>query len=163
MEPADLDALVARFAAGPAALRAAWDAVPAEARTWRPGPGRWSAHEVVLHCADASVVGHGRVRYLLAEEEPVIVGWDQDVWATALDYHAHPIDLAFAAVEAAHANTVPLLRRLTPEALARKGHHTELGSISVETWLRYNAEHLHVHARQIARNVAAFRSAPTVA
>jgi hypothetical protein len=150
----ELEELVRRFAAGPTRLRAAWDRVPASGRQWRPGPGKWSAHEVVLHCADASVVGHGRVRYLLAEKEPVIVGWNQDVWPVALDYHAHPIDPAFAAIDAAHVNTIPLLRRLTPEALARKGRHTELGEMTVESWLRYNAEHLHVHARQIDRNVA---------
>jgi hypothetical protein len=153
----DLDELVRRFAAGPAAVRAAWERVPVEARQWRPGPARWSAHEVVLHCADSSMVGHGRVRYLLAEEDPVVVGWDQDVWPVALDYHAHPIEPAFAAIDAAHGNTVPLLRRLTPEALARGGRHTELGPITVEGWLRYNAEHMHVHARQIDRNVLAFR------
>jgi hypothetical protein len=158
VDPRGLVDLVRRFEEGPRALREAWDRVPAAARQWRPGPGKWSAHEVVLHCADASVVGHGRVRYLLAEKEPTIVGWDQDVWPVALDYHAHPIDPAFAAVDAAHANTVPLLRRLTPEELARKGNHTELGPMTVEGWLRYNAEHLHVHARQIDRNVLAFRA-----
>lgn len=152
----DLDALVRTFAGSPAALRAAWDRVPAAARQWRPAPGRWSAHEVVLHCADASAVGHARVRYLLAESDPVIVGWDQDVWAGALDYHGHDVDLALAAIDATCANTVPLLRRLTPERLARTGRHTEYGAITVESWLRYNAEHLHAHARQIDRNVAAF-------
>jgi hypothetical protein len=156
VNPRDLDEVIRRFSAGPAALRTAWDRVPAAARHWRPGPGHWSAHEVVLHCADASAVGHARIRYLLAEDNPVIVGWNQDAWAQALDYHAHPIEPAFAVIDTTHANTLPLLRRLTPAALARPGRHTEYGAITVESYLRSNAEHLHTHARQIERNVAAF-------
>lgn len=155
-----LDELVRRFAAGPAVLRAAWDRVPVGARQWRPGAGRWSAHEVVVHCADASVVSSARVRYLLAESDPVIVGWDQDAWAAALDYHAQPVELALAAIDASHASTVPLIRRLTPDALARGGRHTEYGPVTVEGWLRRYAEHLEVHARQIDRNVAAFKDGP---
>jgi hypothetical protein len=152
----ELESLVRRYAAGPAQLRAAWDAVPVAARQWRPAPGKWSAHEVVVHCADAAVNAHGRVRYLLAEKAPVIVGYDQDIWSAALDYHSHPVDAALAAVDAVHANTVPLLLRLTPEMLARTGHHTESGAITVEQWVRYNAGHMESHARQIERNVAAF-------
>jgi hypothetical protein len=159
MSPRPLDEIVARFSDGPAAVRSAWDRVPKDARQWRPAAGAWSAHEVVLHCADSAVVGHARVRYLLAESDPVIVGWDQDAWARALDYHAHPVELALEAIDAAHRNTVPLLRRLDPQTLARTGRHTELGPITVEGWLRYNAEHMHVHARQIDRNVEAFRAA----
>lgn len=156
MPPADLDAVVRLFAEGPAVLRAAWEKVPADARTWRPAPGKWSAHEVVVHCGDAQANAHGRLRYLLCEKEPLIVGYDQDLWAAKLDYHAQSVDAAFAVIEAVHANTVPLLRRLTDADLAKSGRHTEYGTRTVEEWLRYNAEHLPTHARQIERNVAAW-------
>jgi hypothetical protein len=158
MTTIDLDDLARRFTEGPKLLRAAWNRVPAAARQWRPAPGKWSAHEVVLHCADASLNSSARLRYLLAEEEPVIVGYDQDRWAAALDYHAQPVDLAFATIDAVLAGTVPLVRRLTPAMLARKGRHTESGVISVASWLPYNADHLAAHAKQIDRNVAAFQA-----
>lgn len=154
--PPDLGLLARRFADGPAALRTAWDAVPAAARQWRPAPAKWSAHEIVLHCADATAVACARLRYLLAEDDPVIIGYDQDRWAASLDYHARDVAAAFAVMEAMTAFTVPLIRRLTPADLARTGRHTETGAITVGTWLPYNAEHLHTHARQIERNLAAF-------
>jgi len=75
------DAFLDRYQSGPGTLRAAWSEVPPEARQWRPGPGRWSAHEVVVHCADSEAYGVVRIRLLLAEPEPVIVGYDQDLWA----------------------------------------------------------------------------------
>jgi hypothetical protein len=160
MTAVDLQDLARRFSEGPALLRAAWSRVPAASRKWRPGPKKWSAHEVVLHCADASLNAHARLRYLLAEDDPVIVGYDQDRWAVALDYHAHPVDTAFATLETIIANTVPLVRRLTPAQLARTGRHTETGPITVASWLPYNADHVAAHARQIDRIVAALPAAP---
>jgi len=137
-------------------LRAAWAKVPAAARAWRPGPEKWSAHEVVVHCADSETNAHMRLRYMLAEKDPVIVGYDQDVWARTLDYASHPVDPALATIDAVRGNTVPLLRRLTAADLAKTGRHTESGAYSVEKWMRTYADHLEVHARQIERNIAAF-------
>ena len=156
MPPSEIESLVRRYADGPALLRAAWAKVPAAARAWRPGPAKWSAHEVVVHCADSETNAHMRLRYLLAEKEPVLIGYDQDVWARTLDYQTHPVDAAFATIDAVRANTVPLLRRLTTDDLAKTGRHTEVGAYSVGRWLSAYAEHLEVHARQIERNVAAF-------
>ena len=108
--------LIGRYERGPKQLREAFARVPEEARTWRPGPGKWSAHEVVVHCADSEANSGLRIRYVLAEKDPVILGYDQDEWARALDYHSQPLEPAFAAVEAARGRTVPLLRLLLIEA-----------------------------------------------
>src|SRR3990172_3645152 len=62
--------LIAHYAAGPARLRAALAAVPAEALRWRPAPGEWSAHEIVCHCADSETSAYARIRLLLTEPEP---------------------------------------------------------------------------------------------
>ena len=156
MNTTERAALIDRYAAGPALLRATLAKVPADAMKWRPAPGKWSAHEVAIHCTDSETTAVARLRYLLAEKEPLLVGYDQDVWARDLDYHAQPLDLALAVVDAVRANTAHLLRRLPPEAFAKTGRHTEVGAYSVEKWLTYYAEHLHVHAAQIERNVAAF-------
>ena len=156
MNATERAALIDRYAAGPALLRATLAKVPADAMKWRPAPGKWSAHEVAVHCTDSETNAVARLRYLLAEKEPLLVGYDQDVWARDLDYHAQPLDLALAVVDAVRANTAHLLRRLPPEAFAKTGRHTEAGAYSVEKWLTYYAEHLHVHAAQIERNLAAF-------
>jgi hypothetical protein len=158
LEARERDELIARYAAGPEKLRAALAKVPAEAIQWRPGPGRWTVHEVVCHCADSETNAALRIRYLAVEKEPVIMGYDQDAWAAQLDYHAHPLPLALATVEAVRANTVPLLRRLPEAAWARVGRHTESGTYGSEDWLRSYAEHLEKHSRQIERNLEAWRA-----
>lgn len=149
--------LIRRYAEGPATLRAALAKVPKEALKWRPAPDKWSVHEVIVHCADSETNSHMRIRYLLAEQDPLIVGYDQDAWVGVLDYHNLPLEPALATVEAVRANTVPLLKRLPESAWSRKGRHTESGTYGVEQWMNIYAEHLEIHARQIERNLAAWQ------
>lgn len=146
------EALIRRYEEGPAKLRAAFEQVPAEARQWRPAEGKWSAHEIVCHAADSETNAAMRIRYLAAEPKPTIVGYDQEVWAKAFDYHSAPLGPAFATVEAVRANTAALLRRLPGTAWAAQGNHTESGRYTAEDWLTVYAEHLEKHSRQIERN-----------
>lgn len=150
---------IRRYEEGPAKLKAALARVPPEARKWRPAEGRWSVHEVVCHCGDAETNAALRLRYLVAEEKPVIVGYDQEVWARTFDYHSAPLEPALAAVEATRANTAALLRRLPERAWSKVGTHTESGRYSTEDWLNMYAEHLEKHAGQIDRNLAAWKEA----
>lgn len=157
LSPAERRALIDQYAAGPARLRAAFAAVPAEALTWRPAPREWSAHEVAVHCADSETQAAGRIRFLTAEPEPLVQGYDEAQWAVTFDYHAHPLELALATVDAVRANTTALLRRLPDEAWTRVGRHTESGRYGAEDWLRIYAAHLEDHACQIEANVKAWR------
>ncbi len=158
MTPDERTELIDRYAAGAARLRAAVAEAPDEMRGWRPAPREFSVHEIVLHCADSEANAHMRVRYLLAEDAPQIVGYDQDRWATALAYEARPLGPALAVVEAVRANTVPLLRLTRDADWRRSGTHSESGPYSAEDWLRIYASHCHDHAEQVERVVAAWRA-----
>ena len=151
--------LIRRYEEGPRLLKAALARVPPEALKWRPAPGKWSVHEVIVHCADSETNAHMRVRYLLAEPKPVIVGYDQDRWAADLDYHNLPLEPALATITAVRANTVPLLLSLPDQAWRREGRHSEYAEpYTMEKWLAIYAEHLEVHARQIERNLEAWKN-----
>lgn len=150
--------MIRRYEQGPARLNAALASVPPEAMKWRPGEGKWSVHEVVCHLADSESNGAQRIRYLTAEERPLIVGYDQEKWARVFDYHSAPLEPAIAVVESVRANTAALLKRLPESAWSATGEHTESGRYSAEDWLAIYAEHLEKHSGQIERNVAAWRS-----
>lgn len=160
MRPGERQGRIDQYARGPLRLRSALALVPDAAVKWRPAPGRWSAHEVVCHCADSEANAAIRLRYLIAEKDPVVVGYDQDQWARLFDYHAHPLEPALLTVEAVRANTVPLLRRMTEEMWKREGRHTESGRYTVLDWLRIYSDHLEKHARQIERNLEAWEAEP---
>lgn len=151
-------AFLDRYEAGPALLRDAWERVPAEARQWRPGEGKWSAHEVVLHCADSETYGATRIHLVLAEPEPLIVGYDENAWARTFDYHGLDPELALRVVELVRANCAAALRRLPESAFGRAGRHTQSGAYSDADWFRIYAEHLETHAGQLRRNLEAWNA-----
>jgi hypothetical protein len=157
LSPEERNALIDTYAAGGARLRGALAAAPEAARQWRPAPGKWSIHEIVCHCADSEANAYARIRYVLAEREPLVLGYDQDAWAQTFDYHKHPLEPALQTVEAVRANTVALLRRLPEEAWKREGRHTDSGRYTAEDWLRIYAEHVEKHSRQIERTLAAWQ------
>ena len=159
LTPAEREDRIRRYEEGAAKLKAALARVPPEARKWRPAEGKWSVHEVVCHAADSETNAALRLRYLLAEEKPVIVGYDQEVWAKTFDYHAAPLEPALATVEAVRASTADLLRRLPESAWSAVGTHTESGRYTTDDWLNVYAAHLEKHSGQIDRNLAAWKEA----
>ncbi|NWJ40382.1 MAG: DinB family protein [Geothrix sp.] len=152
------ESFLRRYRQGAALLRQAWNEVPAGARTWRPGEGKWSAHEVVIHCADSETYAAIRIRLLLGEAEPLVVGYDETAWAKRFDYHASDPELALHLVETARAHTAAMLDRLPEEAWGRMGRHTQSGPYGTDDWLRSYGEHLEIHAAQIRRNLAAWQN-----
>ena len=156
MSQAEREKLIEQYARGAARVKEALAKVPREALAWRPAEGKWSVHEVVVHCADSETNAALRIRYLLAEKDPLIVGYDQDAWARLFDYHAQPLEDALAATTAARGRTVPLLRKMSEADWKKAGRHTESGPYTADDWLRIYAAHLEGHASQIERNLAAW-------
>src|SRR5262249_49218992 len=126
-DPGERAALVDRYARGPSLLRSAFAAVPEAARSFRSAPGRWSPHQVVCHCADAEMIAALRIRFVLAEDHPVLVGYDQDRWAERLPYEEQLPEVALAVVDAVCAHTAALLRHLPEDAWKKEAAHSESG------------------------------------
>src|SRR4030095_6082902 len=125
---------------------------------WRPAPKEWSAHEVVIHCADSETNSFARIRFLVAETAPTIQGYEQDKGATPFGYHDLPLEPALAVVDAVRASTTALIRGLPESAWTQTGRHPEAGAYSAEDWLAIYADHLEGHARQIENNVAQWKA-----
>jgi hypothetical protein len=151
--------LIQQYADGPPRLEQAIASVPDEARQWRPAPGEWSAHEVVWHCVDSETNAAARIRYVVCEPDPLVLSYDENVWARALAYHGLPLPPALATVRAVRGSTALVIRTLPEEAWSREGRHTASGRYTAEDWLRIYAEHLEIHARQIEANLAAWQKA----
>ena len=149
---------IEQYASAPNRLREALASVPPQAMKWRPETAEFSIHEIICHCADSETNAYSRIRYLLTEEKPVIVGYDPDVWAREFDYANHPLEAALATVAAVRANTAPILRRLPDEAWSKEGMHSESGRYTAAYWLRIYSEHLEEHIDQINRTLASWHS-----
>jgi hypothetical protein len=148
MEHEERQNLVEMYRGGYKAIAESLLRITPEELDARPGPGRWSAREIVHHLADSEMTAAIRLRRLLAEDRPAIQGYDQEEFARRLHYD-RPHEASLELFRSVRSATVELLDRLTPQQWLREGTHSEVGPYSVETWLQIYSEHAHRHARQI--------------
>jgi len=142
-------------AAAPARLAKLLKGVsPAKARK-RPAPGKWSIAEIVAHIADTELVGGYRIRAILGEPGTQIIGFDQDVWVTALHYDKRDLKKSFEQYRTLREANLALLKSLAPEQWKHHGMHNERGPETVETIVKMFAGHDINHFQQIERILAA--------
>ena len=149
MDAAERSALIDRYREGPRALDDALAGI-SEEELDRAVEG-WTPRQVVHHLADSEMTSAIRLRRLLAEDRPLIIGYDEEQFARRLHYSERPIDGSLAAVRGARKSTASLLDALTEPEWAREGSHSESGHYTVLDWLRIYAAHCHDHAGQIRR------------
>jgi len=141
--------LLERYRAGAAEVDEALAGITAEELDRRPPePDGWTARQVAHHLADSEAMAYTRLRRLLGDDEPVIAGYDEPVWAKRLHYD-RPIEASVAVLRAVREASVQLLEAIDEQEWSRTGTHTESGPYSVEGWLRIYASHPHEHAEQI--------------
>jgi len=143
--------LIDHYSAGPDEVARSLEGFPAGKLTAKPFPGKWSACEIVHHLADSESISAIRIRRILAEDRPVIQGYDQEEYARRLRYNERDHAPSLATFRGVREATVPLLRKMSDQDWQRQGWHTESGLYSAETWLQIYAAHAHNHAAQIRR------------
>lgn len=145
--------MIDRYAEGPMALQTAFNEVPENARQWRPTECDWSVHEIIIHCADSEAYAAIRIRLLAAENNPTIIGYDQEQWARTFGYHGRPLEPAFAVIAGVRASTAELINTFDDDVWSSVGTHTETGRYSADDWLATYSQHLPDHAAQIHANI----------
>lgn len=153
MDKATRDQLIARYREGPALIAVSVAAQPPDVLDRRPPDGSWSARMIVHHLADSEMTSAIRLRRLIAEDNPVIIGYDEERFAEELFYD-RPIEASLAVIRAARESSAEILERLSEEQWQRSGTHSESGPYSVEMWLEIYAAHCHDHALQAQRAMA---------
>jgi hypothetical protein len=150
-------ALVARYAAGADAFEAVVAGLSDAELDARPFADEWTVREIAHHLCDGELNSAVRLRRLVAEDQPVLPGYDENEFAQRLHYGERPIAPSLVAMRAARASTLSILERLSEAEWARTGTHTEQGPYSIAAWLRDYASHPSDHAEQVRRVLAAVR------
>lgn len=119
-------------------------------------PGKWSILQVVEHLADQELVNGFRLRSIVAEDEPPLRGYDQDLWARRLRYGSAGLEPVLDELRALRARNLRLYRSLSEAELDRVGLHDERGPESARRLRALTAAHDLLHRRQIARIRASF-------
>ena len=146
----DRQQLIERYRTGLADLEDALAGITDEELD-RPQPDDgWSARQVVHHLADGEAMAYTRLCRLVADDDPVIQGFDEARFAERLHYD-RPIATALALVAAIRAASLDLMAVMTQADWAKAGTHSDVGRFSVERWLEIYGGHVHEHADQIRR------------
>jgi hypothetical protein len=121
-----------------------------------PAIGEWNIHEIVIHLADAEVLGYWRMRRALAEPRSALPVYNEEAWASKLSYRMQDRRLALQLFTALRASTAALLRLLPEDAWQRIALHPERGEVSVLDLFNTYAEHGEMHLQQIEEIKKAF-------
>jgi hypothetical protein len=123
-----------------------------------PEPGKWSIRQIVAHLADAEMVAGARMRRIIAEDNPRIEAYDQNAWATNLDYGRRKTSQALETFRRIRGENYELLKDLSPQVFEREGMHSERGPMSLKFLLQLMAEHAESHAAQMRIRRAEFKA-----
>jgi hypothetical protein len=108
---------------------------------------------------DAELVSSGRYRWILAHDEPELLGYDQDLWVDGLRHNADSVEELVALFEALRTANLALWRRSSSRQRERIGLHRERGPESYDLTFRLIAGHDRVHLDQADRALASVRAA----
>jgi len=117
----------------------------------RPFPGKWTPNEVIGHLTDTEWVYGYRVRLILCEDQPTILGMDQNLWVAGQRHNDRDPKELVDMFRALRQYNLFVWRQMGSNELARFGQHNERGAESLGQMLRMEAGHDLSHIDQITR------------
>jgi hypothetical protein len=121
----------------------------------RPFEGKWTPNEVIGHLTDSDWVYGYRLRLILCEDAPAILGITQDLWVGVLRHNEREPSELVEIFRTLRQFNLAVWRRTPPEELRRIGEHNERGPESLSMMLRLLAGHDLSHLAQITRFIEA--------
>jgi len=115
----------------------------------RYGQGKWSIRYILHHLSDSETVLFDRIRRVLSEPRQVLWVYDQDAWASGLDYARVPLHLSCKIYQSVRESIIYYAGRYYDE----KGHlefvHSVTGVRTLKDEFDKVASHNEHHLTQI--------------
>jgi DinB superfamily len=131
---------------------------PAELLRGRAIQGKWTPNEIIGHLTDSEWVYGYRLRLILCEDEPPILGFSQDAWVASLRHNEREPSELVEIFRTLRGLNLSVWRRTSPEDLQRSGQHNERGAESLAAMLQLLAGHDLSHLHQISGYIQALES-----
>ncbi len=151
--------LLERFRRGPELLAAVLTGAAGKEFDFEPAPGKWTIRQIMAHMSDSEMMGAMRLRFTIAEENPNLAVYDQDLWATRLDYAQRKPSDCMETFRRVRRENYELLRALPVETFQRTCFHPEHGAMTLLDLLRVYTEHAEKHGEQIMNARDGYRAA----
>jgi uncharacterized damage-inducible protein DinB len=141
--------LIDAYEAAPARLRRAVQGLSREELTARPGPGKWSILEVVVHLADSDAISIDRMKRILCDDNPPLLYADETAYVDRLFTHDQDLEDALVLLEVGRRQWARVLRKLPDSAFERTGQHNRTGSVTVGKMVATYIKHIDDHLEYI--------------
>jgi DinB superfamily len=123
----------------------------------RPFADNWTPNEVIGHLVDSEWVYGYRLRLILCEPSPAILGTNQNAWVVRQEHNQRDPSELVETFRTLRVLNLAAWKRLSPADLTRTGQHNERGQESLAVMLRMMAGHDLSHLNQIIRYLEAVR------
>jgi len=137
--------LIDRYAAGAPVPRSWIEGLTGTELNSTPVPGKWSVQQVALHVLDSDLIASHRMKRIIAEENPLLLAYDETRFAASLFYDGMDVRRACELFDLNRRMTADILGLLPETAFERTGVHNQNGKMTlrqvVEGYIRHLAHH----------------------
>ncbi|QDU07750.1 DinB family protein [Gimesia aquarii] len=140
---------IEEYLAGPETLRQAIAGMTAADIDAAPIPGKWSTRQIICHIADFEPVYADRMKRVIAEEDPPLMGGDPDLFAERLAYEQRDLEEEFQLMIAVRQHMGRILKSIDPDDFQRTGNHSRDGALSLTDLLSRITNHIPHHIKFI--------------
>ena len=124
---------------------------PQEMWHFRSEKNPWSIHNIIVHLTDSEANSYIRCRRFLAEPGKDVLGYDENLWVTALDYDSQSAEDALELFKVLRRNTYKLIKPLPAAVWSNTVNHTENGLMTFDDWLDTYNNHVPDHVEQMQK------------
>lgn len=152
-----MEALIEEYGRGYAMLREAIEGLSEEELRYKPAPDKWSIHQILIHVTDSEISSTSRLKKVLAEEEPLLISFDQNAWANNLGYDLMDREQHLSLFKLLRSSMQTILDNLTSEQSERVGVYVDQERFTFKQLLEFRVKHVRDHLAQIKRVREAYR------
>jgi hypothetical protein len=140
-------AMIERYAVGAALPGLAIRGLTVEEMNSFPVPGTWSIQQIVMHLMDSDLIASDRMKRVIAEDKPTLIGYDETAFGKNLFYDRLDAAMACEVFRLNRLLTAAILRNVPDSAFSRVGMHSERGQVTLEHFVETYVEHLDHHLK----------------
>jgi len=143
--------LIDRYIQGADAPAQAIRGLTAAERNALPVPGTWSIQQIVMHLLDSDLIASDRMKRVIAEDHPTLIGYNETLFAKNLPYAELDAEMACDIFAKNRRLTWEILRRQPDAAFERTGHHNETGEVTLAYLVKTYTGHVDHHMQFVKK------------
>lgn len=137
--------LIENYLGGADKIRNAIKGLSAKELNAFPVQGTWSIQQIVVHLLDSDLIASHRMKRIIAEEKPLLIGYDETRFAKTLAYENEPLEEVIQQFALGRAQMGRIFKTLPDESFERKGVHNERGFVTLGQLIGDYAHHVDHH------------------